>query len=55
MAAYTETFTRERIDGQLLMELNEGILKEIGITGQEHLNQLMQIIAGECSIKSLVQ
>ena len=55
MSAYTEAFTRESIDGQLLLELNEGILKEIGVTGQEHLTQLMRIIAGECSIRSLVQ
>lgn len=53
MSAYTETFFREGINGELLLELNEGILqREIGINSQEHVAKLMQIIRGEQSVRS---
>lgn len=52
MTAYMETFYREGVNGELLLELNDTILeRELGIVSQYHRIKLIQVISGMQSVK----
>ena len=51
LGKYKETFIEEQIDGCLLLELDESILKEeLGMSTRLHRIKLMSIIDGRLSV-----
>ena len=53
---YSETFQKEQIDGKILIELDENILKEeLGMTKRIHRLKLLNIINGDQCISFYVK
>ena len=51
LGKYKETFIEEEIDGTLLLELDESVLKEdLGMSARLHRIKLMSIIDGRVSV-----
>ena len=50
---HTDRFTRERIDGEILSECDEDVLRlELGITNKTQLAKIIKVISGVDSVKT---
>ena len=55
LGQYEENFAREQITGEILVELNEGVLeKELGMASKIHRIKLMKVIIGRHSAMSII-
>ena len=56
MEKYKDTFTREHINGELLLECDNAILEQdLGISVRLHRIRLMKIISGQHSAQALLK
>ena len=56
LGGYKEAFRREKITGDLMLELNDDILKnELGVRLQIHRIRIMKVIKGEHSLADLIK
>ena len=51
---YKETFLRERVDGQVLLQLTEHVLAtELGVDSKLHRIRIMNLVAGRTPTETL--
>lgn len=51
---YKEAFLRERVDGQVLLQLTEDVLcTELGVDSKLHRIRIMNLVAGRTSVDKL--
>ena len=56
LGVYREVFRKEKITGDLMLELNDSMLKdELGIRLQIHRIRIMKVIKGEHSLEDLTK
>ena len=56
LARYAQTFKEERIDGNLLFDLNEEILEEeLGMSEKMHRMKLMMVITGQQCVTDYIK
>ena len=51
LGEYKDSFQREQVDGELMMELTKSDLEDLGITKNLHQIRLMKLIDGSSSVK----
>ncbi len=53
---YSEKFTEEQIDGELLVECDAEVLEsDLGVTRKLHRNRLIKVITGRHSAESIIK
>lgn len=55
LEAYVDIFAREQISGSLLMDCDERILRDLGISSKLHQLRLMNVISGKIAAKSCLE
>ena len=56
LGVYKEAFSREKITGDIMLELNDSMLKdELGVKLQIHRIRIMKVVSGQHSLADLLK